>query len=107
MIIELPWKIYRLKVQNKYIPSDYGTEIDGCIFDYTHFRKSIFNPTIDWRDHKFTDMITYSEEIDLPELKKTPKINSNVTQEIRKRIISLIKQYWDFSKRGYRPTIIG
>ena len=52
-------------------------------------------------------MITYSEEIDLPELKKNPKINSNVTQEIRKRIISLIKQYWDFSKRGYRPTIIG
>ena len=61
LIIEIPPKIYRLKVQNKYIPLDYGTKIDGGIFDYTHFGKSIFKPTIDWNNHKCTDIITYSE----------------------------------------------
>ena len=52
-------------------------------------------------------MITYSEEIDRPELEKSLKINTNVTQNIRERIISFIKQYWDcFAKRGCRLTII-
>ena len=63
LIIELPPKIYRLKVQNKYITLDYGSKIDGGIFDYIHFRKSMFKPTIDWANHKRTDMITYSKEI--------------------------------------------
>ena len=53
-------------------------------------------------------MITYSEEIDRPELEKSLKINTNVTQNIRERIISFIKQYWDcFAKRGCRLTITG
>ena len=90
LIIEPPPKIYRLKVQNKYIPLDYVTKIDGGIFYYTHF---FFNPTIDWTNYKRTYMITYSEEIDRPELEKSLKINTNVTQNIRERIISFIKQY--------------
>ena len=70
MIIELPPNIYRLKIQNKYIPLDYGTGIDGGIFDYTNFGKSMFKPTIYWKNHKRTDMITYSEEINHAELEK-------------------------------------
>ena len=71
MIIELPPKIYRPKVQNKYIPLNYGTKIDGGIFDYTHFGKYTFKPTINWKNHKRTDMITYIEEIDRDELEKS------------------------------------
>ena len=101
LIIEIPPNIYRLKVQNKYIPLDYGTKIDGGIFDYTHFGKYTFKPTINWKNHKRTDMITYSEEIDRSKLGKNLNINPNVTQEIRERIISHIKQYWDcFAKQG-------
>ena len=70
LIIEIPPNIYRLKVQNKYIPLDYGTKIDGGIFDYTHFVNSVFKPTIDWMNHKCTERINYSEEIDLSELEK-------------------------------------
>ena len=47
-------------------------------------------------NHKFTDMINYSKEIDRSELEKSLKINPNETQEILERIISLTKQYWDF-----------
>ena len=71
MIIELPPKIYRPKVQNKYIPLDYGTKIDGGIFDYTHFGKSMFKTTIDGTNHKRTEMITCSKEIDPDELEKS------------------------------------
>ena len=46
LIIDPPPKIYRLKVQNKYIPLEYGTKIDRGTFDYTHFGKSMFNPNI-------------------------------------------------------------
>ena len=53
-------------------------------------------------------MITYSKEIDQSELEKSLKMNPNVTQEINKRIVSLIKHYWDcFAKRGFRRTVIG
>ena len=64
LIIEVPPNIYRLKVQNKYIHLDYGTKINGGVFDYTHFVKSMFKLTIDWTNHKHTDIITYSKEID-------------------------------------------
>ena len=74
LIIELPPNAYRLKVQNKYIPLDYGTEIYGGIFDYTHFGKSMFKPTTDWTNHKRTDMIPYIEEIDRAELEKAYKL---------------------------------
>ena len=47
LIIDITPKIYTLKVQNKYIPLDYGIKINGGIFDYTHFGKSMFKPTID------------------------------------------------------------
>ena len=57
----------------------------------------MFKPTIDWGDRKRTDMIAYSEEINRAELGKILKIIPNVTQEIRERIISLIKKYWDCS----------
>ena len=107
LIIELPPNIYSLKVQNKYIPLEYCTKINGGIFDYNHFVKSMFKPTSDWKNHKSTDMITYSEEINWAELGKSLNIIPNVTQEICERIISLIKQYWDyFSKWVCRRTII-
>ena len=61
LIIEIPPKIYRIKVKNNYIPLNYGTEIDGDIFDYTHFGKYMFKPTIDWMNHKGADIITYSK----------------------------------------------
>ena len=68
----------------------------------------MFKITIDWTNHKRTDMITYSEEIDRSKLGKNLNINPNVTQEIRERIISHIKQYWDcFAKQGWRRTIVG
>ena len=70
LIIELPPNIYRTKAQNKYILLDYGTEIDGGLFDYTHFGNSMFKPSIDWTNHKRTGIITYSEEIDWAELEK-------------------------------------
>ena len=91
LIIDITPKIYTLKVQNKYIPLDYGIKINGGIFDYNHFGKSMFKPTIDWTNHKRTDIITCSEDIDRAELEKILNINPNVTQEIRDRIISLIK----------------
>ena len=94
LIIDLPPEIYKLKVQDKYIPLDYGTKIEGGIFDYTHFEKSMFNPTIDWTNHKHTDTITYSKDINRSELEKSLKTNPNVTKKFCERIISLIKQYW-------------
>ena len=70
LTIELPSNIYRLEVQNKYIPLDYGTKINGGIFDYTHFGKSMFKPIIYWTNHKRTHMITYRKEINRAELRK-------------------------------------
>ena len=108
LIIEIPINIYRLKVQNKYIPLDYVTEMEGGILYYTHFRKFMFNPAIDWTNHKRTYITTYSKDIDQAELGKSLKNNPNVTQEIRERIISLIKKYWYFfAKQGCRRTIVG
>ena len=66
--IEIPTKICRPKVLNKYIPLYYSNNIDDGIFDYSHDGKAVFHPTIKWTDRPHTSLITYDINKDSMEL---------------------------------------
>ena len=59
-IIDNPQKIWRHKVQNRYIPLDYLNDIDNGLFDYTHYGKSVIKPKVDWKAHTQNGIITYN-----------------------------------------------
>ena len=48
----------------------------------------MFKPTSDWKNHKITDMITFSQENDPVDIGKILKNYTNIIQEICERIIS-------------------
>ena len=66
--IEIPTKIWRPKVLNKYIPLEYSNDFDDGIFDYSHYGKAAFRPTIKWFDRLRADLITYDINKDSVEL---------------------------------------
>ena len=106
-MINIPPKIYRPKPENKYIPLDYGTEIDDGVFDYAHYGKTVFRPSKRWADKERDDLIAFDEENDLAELMQNLKVGKTVSPIYKSKIISIIKQYWDcFCARGARRTIL-
>ena len=108
LIIEVPIKVWRPKMENRYKPLEYSTDIDDGMFDYTHYGKTVYKPRTDWTNHRRTDLISYNPASDKAELEQGLRISPRVSPDTRTRIITLIQKYWDcFAKIGCRRTIIG
>ena len=41
-VIDVPPTVWRPKPQNRYIPLDYGTDIDNGVFDYARYVITVF-----------------------------------------------------------------
>ena len=50
MVIEVPPKVCRPKVVNKYIPPNYADNIDQDIFDFVQYGKSVYRPRKNWEE---------------------------------------------------------
>ena len=44
MVIEVPPKLCRPRVVNKYIPPDYANDINEGIFDFAQYGKAVYRP---------------------------------------------------------------
>ena len=106
-VIDVPPKIWRPKPVNRYIPIDYGTDIDDGMFDYSHYGKTVFRPTIKWSGSQRTDIILFDKSADSKELYDNLNIGKNVSATNKSAIVDLIIKYWDcFCMVGARRTIL-
>ena len=58
MVIEVPPKVWRHKVVNKYIPPDYADNIHEGIFDFAQYGKAVYRPRITWEVGNRTKLLT-------------------------------------------------
>ena len=65
---DVPPKIWRLKAKNKYIPIDYGNNIDNGVFDYSHHGRAVFRPRVRWANRQQSDIILFDKKLDMAEL---------------------------------------
>ena len=110
MIINVPTKIWRPKVINRYTPPDYNTDIDEGIFEYASFGNCVYNPcpNTPWEDHSRTDIIEFDPTWDTDELHKHFNIGTSISPPIKQKIIDMIKRHWDtFCSSGCLRPIIG
>ena len=78
--IELPNKVWRPKVPNKYVPLDYSDNIDDGIFDYTVYGKTVLRPKDKWNHRDHVDIIEYEHKRDNEELIEGLKIGKSVNE---------------------------
>ena len=89
LAIELPSRVWRPKVLNKYVPIDYSNDIDEGIFDYSHYGKADFSPNVQWADIPRLDLITFDAKHDMSKLDKGLKIGKLVP-------LTTTKSIWDW-----------
>ena len=103
LLINIPPKVWRPKVINRYIPTYNSSDIDEGFFDYKCYGKAVFRPTFQWKDTDRQDLISYQEDKDSEELQAYIKIREDASNEHKSTIINLVKTYWDcFCKKGVR-----
>ena len=62
--IELLNKVWCPKVPNKYIPVDYGEDIDDGIFYYANYGETVLRPKEKWDDRDRYDIIKFEHTKD-------------------------------------------
>ena len=82
--------MWRPKVINRYIPTDYSSDIDEGIFDYKCYGKAVFRPIFQWKDTDRQDLISYQENKDSEELHAHIKIGEDASNEHKSTIINLV-----------------
>jgi len=105
----LPPKVWRPKQQNKYIPLDYGDDIQEGHFDFSEHGKTVFRPPArEWKTSERDDIIQYNAATHAAELDKGLRISDNVTDAIKTQLRQIIIKYWDsFCEEGAKRTILG
>ena len=68
LLINIPPKVWRPKVINRYIHTDYSSDIDEAVFDCKCYGKVVFRPIIQWKDTDRQDLISYQEDKNRKEL---------------------------------------
>ena len=108
-VIEVPPKVWRPKMLNKYKPIEYSDDIDDGVFDFETYGRAVFRPKTRWTPgDSRDDIIEFIAEKHSEELTKNFKVGENVSQEVKERLITIIKKYWDcFCAEGARRPILG
>ena len=71
--------MWRPKVENKYIPLEYGNDIDDGVFDFKQCGNKVFRPAKTWADKPRSDLILYDVKKDTAELDKGLAIGRTVS----------------------------
>ena len=108
MVIQVPPTIWRTKMKNRYISTDYAKNIDEGIFDFQKYGNAVYICKQTWEEGRGTDLITLNDEEHNEELHTNIKLNSGVIPQIKEHLISIVKKYWDFfCKESTKLTILG
>ena len=68
LLINISPKVLRSKLINRYIHTDYSSDIDEGVVDYKYYGKAVFRPIFQWKDTDRQDLISYQEDKDSKEL---------------------------------------
>ena len=59
LLINIPPKVWKPKVINRYTPVDYSSDIDKGVFDYNCYGKVVFQLISKWKYTDRQDLIFY------------------------------------------------
>ena len=103
----MPSKIWRPKPENRYVPLDYGDDIDDDLLVFTQYGKSVRRTPLVF-ENTCTDIHKWDATRDTPELRKHLRIGDDVDPATCSSIESLVMKYWDvFYEAGVCKTILG
>jgi hypothetical protein len=106
-MIDVPSKIWRPKPANRYVPLDYGDDIDEDLLIFTQYSKSIRRIPLAFTS-SCTDVHFWDTARNTPEFNKHLRIGTNVDHVTRGRIEMMVQKYWDvFYKAGACKTVLG
>jgi hypothetical protein len=106
-VITMPPKVWRPRPPSRYIPLDYGDEIDDDMFIFRQYGRSLLRPpygkTIPERD----DIILWDSSVHQAEFDEVITIPDHVPDNIKAELTSIIHDNWDcFIAEGvYRPVL--
>ena len=107
LLINMPPKVWRLKMINKCIPMNFPNVIEDKIFDCCQYGQAVFRPANTWKDRVQDDIIAYKEVNNGAELEKFIMIGKDVNVHHRSIILGIVKKYWDcFCKQGAHCPIL-
>ena len=108
MAIQVLLKVWKPKVQNRYIPQDNENDIDEGVFGFNHYKKALYRLKKMQEEGSCTYLITFNDEEYNEEMNKHIKLNSRVIPQIKENLMSTGNKYWDcFSKESAKQTILG
>ena len=83
MVIQVPPTIWRTKMKNRYISTDYAKNIDEGIFDFQKYGNAVYICKQTWEEGRGTDLITLNDEECIDKLNKQIRLNSRVVSNIK------------------------
>ena len=105
-IIEVFIKTWIPNQENKYRVPDYGNDINDEIFDYKVYWKQLFKPNLYCKPRNRYVAIVFGKNLYLEGIIKGMRVGSTVDQSNKDKIISIIKNFWHYLKKGVKNTII-
>jgi hypothetical protein len=106
-VIDVPSKIWRPKPATKYVPLDYGDDIDDDLLVCTQYGRTVRRTPATFSSAR-TDIHAWDSIRDTPEFTKDFRIGSAVEPATRTQIASLVQKYWDvFYAAGVSKTVLG
>jgi hypothetical protein len=106
-LIDVPSKIWRPKPENRYVPLDYGDDIDDDLLIFRQYGKSIMHVPTAVASTR-TDVHFWDRTRDTPEFEKNIRIGAHAAVDTRSKIETLVQRYWDvFYAAGVSKTVLG
>jgi hypothetical protein len=107
LMIDVPSKIWRPKPANRYVPLDYGDDIDDDLLIFTQYGNSICRVPVAVASTR-TDLHFWDSARDTPEFDKHIRIGAHVALATRGKIEMMAQKYWDvFYEAGVSKTVLG
>jgi hypothetical protein len=106
-MIDVPSKIWRPKPENKYVPLDYGDDIDDDLLVFTQYGNAVRRTPLALVSAR-TDIHFWNHDRDSPEFHKHFRLGAAVDFETRGKIEMMVQKYWDvFHEAGVRLPVLG
>ena len=106
-VIEVPPKIWRSKLQNKYTPPYYVIGIDDGVFDFDFCSKTYFCPKQIWKKRQRNNLIPFTKYLHQKELQKNLRVRPDLDSQTCAIVTNIIIKHWGcFCKEGHwRPIL--
>jgi hypothetical protein len=106
-MIDVPSKIWRPKLEKRYVPLDYGDDLDDELLIFTQYGKSVRRNPVVFESTR-TDVHLWDSGRDLAEFKKGFRLGQDVDFATRGKIEMMVQKYWDvFYEAGVCKTVLG